>query len=71
MLSAPKTEMDFIIKFLLKDIKYTQDASKRYWLSCSTERAKMPSLFIRFGGYFIEVKNTDYATPNPASSDNC
>lgn len=31
----------------------------------------MPTLYVRFGGYYIEVKNTDYATPNPAISDNC
>ena len=40
-------------------------------MSCETQRSKLPTIYLRFGGYWLEVKNTDYATPNPASSDNC
>lgn len=67
-LSGPKTEMEFIIKVVLEKLdqkKVVLDSNGRYWLSCATEREKLPTIYIRFGGYYLEVKNTDYATPNP------
>lgn len=36
VLSAPKTEMEFIIKNILKGVTYTKDASGRYFMSCET-----------------------------------
>lgn len=36
VLSAPKTQMEFIITNVLKGITYTKDANGRYFMSCET-----------------------------------
>lgn len=68
--SMPKTQLDFIKTVILKDVTYTTSGG---WIkfSCAQFRSKMPSLFFRFGGYWIEVRSEDYANEYPLGSDTC
>lgn len=59
MLSGPKTEMEFIIKVLTKDMTVTKVGDDIFF-SCKTYQGKLPSLFLRFGGYWLEVQERDY-----------
>lgn len=61
-LAGPKANMDFIKKFLTRNMTdVTTDAKGNKFFSCSKFQAGLPSLFVRFGDYWFEILAKDYA----------
>ena len=47
----------------------TVSAAGSYFFSCSKYLATLPSIFVRWGGYWIEISSSDYVVVN--SGDTC
>lgn len=69
-LSGPKTQIEFILSYITQGMTYTKSStSGSYFFSCSKYLASLPSIFVRLGGYWIEIQGKDYGIVN--SGDTC
>ena len=56
-LSGPKTQIDYILAYITKGMTgVTNNSSGWYSYSCSKYLATLPSIWIRLGGYWIEIQ---------------
>jgi len=58
-ITAPSDYVDFISQNLLRNISRTKITSTGDYFNCS-DASSLPSISIRFGGYFFEVPASDY-----------
>lgn len=69
-LTGPKVNIDFIKKFLTRNMTDAKtDAKGNKLFSCSKYQASLPSLFVRFGDYWFEILAKDYAVIS--AGDDC
>lgn len=62
VISGPEVNIKFIKKILTANMTgTTTDAAGNTFFSCSKYQAGLPSLFFRFGDYWLEVQSSDYA----------
>jgi len=67
-LSGPPEQMAFIMKFVLKYVPYQQDIETQAITFDCQYQASMPSVFLRYGGYWIEVRSTEYSNRLPSGA---
>lgn len=68
-IAGPKAEVDFIKKTITDKMTTTTDNQGNIYFSCSKYLSSLPSLFIRWGDYWLEVQGKDYAINT--SGDTC
>lgn len=55
-LSGPATQINFILSYITQNITYTKSSTTgSYFFSCSKYLSTLPSIFVRLGGYWIEI----------------
>lgn len=59
-LSGPKTQVDFMLSYLTQKMTGVTKSGSYTYFSCANYFTKLPSIFVRFGGYWIEILPSDY-----------
>ena len=69
--AGPATDMEVIMNAITKDMQFTKNAKGQVQFDYQQYYATLPTIFLRFGGYWIEVLPKDYVTYNLGLSNLC